>query len=47
MDRAFPRAASQHSTEWHPDRRPDIWLTIAGWVWVVYFVGVAVALLVF
>jgi hypothetical protein len=23
------------------DRGPDVWLTLAGWLWLIYFIGVA------
>ncbi|HEU4924376.1 MAG TPA: hypothetical protein VFT23_15025 [Burkholderiales bacterium] len=23
------------------DRGPDVWLTLAGWLWLLYFIGVA------
>ena len=23
------------------DRGPDVWLTLGGWLWLIYFIGVA------
>jgi hypothetical protein len=23
------------------DRGPDVWLTLAGWLWLIYFIGAA------
>lgn len=35
--------ATNDATQLRPGaRRPDIWRTISGWVWVAYLIGLAV-----